>query len=147
MSPELINPEMFGLTKSLPTKESDCYALGMVVYEVLSGRTPFSPWTNPTVIMKVLSGERPRRPQGDEGLLFTDVIWGVLELCWKAEPCERIRAQAVLLGLEGNPPPLGASPDEGGYVGTDTDGWWDTSSNDSSAFFFLFHQKSLTANQ
>ena len=37
MSPELINPESCGLKKIRPTKESDCYALGMVVYEVLSG--------------------------------------------------------------------------------------------------------------
>ena len=142
MSPELIHPEIFGLTKSLPTKESDCYALGMVVYEILSGRTPFSPWKAPAVMRKVLDGERPGRPQGDEGSLFTDVIWGVLELCWKAKPRERISAQAVLLGLEGNPSPLVTSPNEDGCAGTDTDDWWGTSSNDSSAFFFLFHQKS-----
>ena len=34
MSPELLNPEAFGLDDRRPTKESDCYALGMVVYEV-----------------------------------------------------------------------------------------------------------------
>ena len=33
-SPELLDPEQFGLTDSRPTKQSDCYALGMVVYEV-----------------------------------------------------------------------------------------------------------------
>ena len=40
MSPELLDPESFGLKKSRLTKESDCYALGMMVYEVLSGRVP-----------------------------------------------------------------------------------------------------------
>ena len=37
MSPELFDPESFGLQEGRPTKASDCYALGMVIYEVLSG--------------------------------------------------------------------------------------------------------------
>jgi len=36
MSPELLHPEGFGVPKSenRPTRHSDCYALGMVIYEV-----------------------------------------------------------------------------------------------------------------
>jgi len=37
MSPELLHPEGFGIPKSdekRPTRQSDCYALGMVIYEV-----------------------------------------------------------------------------------------------------------------
>ena len=38
MSPELLDPERFGMPDSLeanrPTRQSDCYALGMVIYEV-----------------------------------------------------------------------------------------------------------------
>jgi len=38
MSPELLDPERFGLPDSpeanRPTRRSDCYALGMVIYEV-----------------------------------------------------------------------------------------------------------------
>lgn len=34
MSPELLLPEQFGFTDTRPTKQSDCYALGMVIYEV-----------------------------------------------------------------------------------------------------------------
>lgn len=33
MSPELLDPPRFG-SNGRPTRESDCYALGMVVYEV-----------------------------------------------------------------------------------------------------------------
>lgn len=34
MSPELFDPREFGLPRVRPAKESDCYALGMVIYEV-----------------------------------------------------------------------------------------------------------------
>lgn len=34
MGPELFYPTDFGLSKFLLTKESDCYAFGMVIYEV-----------------------------------------------------------------------------------------------------------------
>jgi len=37
MSPELLDPERFGIPESQdnrPTRQSDCYALGMVIYEV-----------------------------------------------------------------------------------------------------------------
>ena len=36
MSSELLDPGKFGLKDSRPTQESDYYALGMVIYEVLS---------------------------------------------------------------------------------------------------------------
>jgi len=37
MSPELLDPERFGIPLvegDRPTRQSDCYALGMVIYEV-----------------------------------------------------------------------------------------------------------------
>ena len=70
MSPELIYPESFGLEKIRPTKESDCYALGMGIHEVLSGQIPFTPWGGPLVIQKVLNGERPGRLRGEGGTLI-----------------------------------------------------------------------------
>jgi hypothetical protein len=102
MSPELLDPEQFGLKEGGPTKESDCYALGMVIHEVLSGQPPFSQCKGFVVIRKVLAGERPKRPQGDE--LFTDGVWEVLKLCWKPHPRDRINAEGVLSGLEGKLP-------------------------------------------
>ena len=100
MSPELLDPEQFGLTKSHPTTQSDCYALGMVIYEVLSGRTPFSTDRSFVIPSKILRGERPERPQGEAGKLFTDRVWGTVEHCWKAEPSERMTAKNALRGLE-----------------------------------------------
>jgi len=105
MSPELLDPERFGLKKSRPTKESDCYALGMVIYEVLSGQIPFHPSAPFIVIAKVLEGKRPARPEGERGRLFTNAIWRLLELSWEEQPRDRPNAKAVLSCLEGNPPP------------------------------------------
>ena len=133
MSPELIAPENFDLEKSRPTKESDCYALGMVIYEVLSGKTPFSQHQAPLVMKKVLDGERPERPEGEEGTLFTDNIWGMLELCWKHKPGERTNAEAVLPCLEGTllrrPP-----PETGRIAKTDTGHQPDATGGDPGRF-------------
>jgi len=121
MSPELLDPYKFGLEKSHPTKKSDCYGLGMVVYEVLSGQTPFAEKTSADVIQMVLNEERPEIPHGDRGKLFTGVIWGVLERCWKHQPNDRTNVEAVLEGLEWNPLQLGSTSDAGGDVGPDSD--------------------------
>ena len=100
MSPELLDPESFGLKDSRPTNESDCYALGMVIYEVLSGRAPFSQCKDPVVIRRVMDGERPGRPQGIRGAWFTDGLWEMLELCWKPHPHDRPSLKTVIQCLE-----------------------------------------------
>jgi len=98
MSPELLDPQSFGLKKSRPTRESDCYALGMVTYEIISEQAPFAPSKAP--VLNILRGNRPeRRPQ------FTDDMWGTLGLCWKHQPSERINARTALLRFEETPLP------------------------------------------
>jgi serine/threonine protein kinase len=100
MSPELFDPEKFGLEDGRPTKSSDRYAFGMVTYEVLSGQDPFSKHHGYAVVVKVLKGRRPARPEGAEGRRFTDDIWSILECCWKASPDDRPKVKAVLRCLE-----------------------------------------------
>jgi len=117
MSPELLYPAKFGLKNNHPTAKSDVYALGMVVYEVLSGLAPFSTHRDPEVVFMVIGGERPERPQGEAGELFTDEIWEVLELCWKQQPNDRPNLKRVLSALEGEMPPS----DIDGEAETDTD--------------------------
>ena len=104
MSPELLNPEKFGLSGIQQTKESDCYALGMVAYEILSGCAPFGTNGHFAILRKVVDGEHPERPQGDAGKLFTDEIWSMLDCCWEAEPRVRASARDMLRCLEGNSP-------------------------------------------
>jgi len=93
MSPELLNPAQFGLPHCQPTKESDCYALGMVILEVLSGLVPFSHDISWIVMQKVLRGEHPERPEGE---LFMDDLWEMLELCWATQPESRPSIGSVL---------------------------------------------------
>ena len=100
MGPELFNPEKFGLEESRPTKSSDCYALGMVVYEVLSGKIPFHRYWDLSVVLRVYEGERPERPQGAKGPWFTDDIWALIQHCWKSDPGDRPRIKDVLERLE-----------------------------------------------
>ena len=95
MSPELIDPEQFGFEKYRPTTASDCYALGMVVYETIGGRLPFHDNTDLSVFVKVLRGERPRR-----GRDFTNGVWKMLELCWKPQSNLRPNVKDVLVCLE-----------------------------------------------
>ena len=97
MSPERLNPIQFGLKDGRPTKESDCYALGMVVLEVLSGQVPFTEDPSDfTAMQKILEGVHPERPQGVEGVHFTDELWGMLQRCWLSQPTYRPTAEGVL---------------------------------------------------
>lgn len=110
MSPELLDPEAFGLSTGQPTTRSDCYSFGMVVYEVLSGHAPFTSDSMGKVVQKVLNGERPDRPEGEQRERFPDRIWRMLERCWQHEPEDRLGLDAVLFCLQGameggNPPP------------------------------------------
>jgi len=96
MSPELLDPDQFESSDGRPTRESDCYALGMVIYEVLSGKAPFAPLKEFIVMRKVLEGERPSMPEGAEGAWFTGELWTALNLCWATLPEDRLGIEAVL---------------------------------------------------
>lgn len=132
MSPELFDPDEFNIMDSRPTKCSDCYAFGMVIYEVLSGQIPFSKCHDYAVVAKVLKGKRPVRPQGAEGRWFTDGIWSILECCWMPIPGYRPKIEDVLPRLEvlrsWTPPPaqIIADPTAG------TPPTWDPESTEES---------------
>jgi len=100
MSPELFDPEKFDLKDNRRTKRSDCYALGMVIYEVLSEKLPFSHHVDFTVVVRVVDGERPRRPQGEGRAWFPDGIWSILQSSWNPSPGDRPRIKDVLERLE-----------------------------------------------
>ena len=111
MSPELFDPERFGLEDRRQTKSSDCYALGMVVYEVLSRRVPFHQYADYAVVVKVLKGDHPMRPRGEEGMWFTEDVWSMLGRCWEPSPVNRPSIEDILQCLEkASGPPLILDP-------------------------------------
>ena len=135
MSPELLTSDQTGLKR--PTRQSDCYALGMVIYEVLSGQPPFAPFGPYVVMRKVMDGECPQRPEGVEGARFTDDLWRMLSGCWGTQPESRPSSSAVLECLERvsrgtNPPSLGT--DEHFGLGW---GGWDLTKRVSRVFSWL----------
>lgn len=93
MSPELLSSEHLHFTDGRPTKESDRYALGMVILEVLSGRAPYNQFNRVIASQMVIKGTLPERP---ETPWFTDDLWGVLERCWSPQPTDRPAIEAIL---------------------------------------------------
>ena len=96
ISPELLDPDRFDFENRRPTRGSDCYALGMTVLEVLSGQVPFPYYEGSVAARKVVGGECPGRPQGAEGVWFTDELWEVLEFCWSSQPKNRPTIEVIL---------------------------------------------------
>ena len=122
MSPELLDPDQFGFENGRPTKESDCYALGMVILEVLTGQAPFPRWGALVVMRKVIGGERPDRPEGPEAMWFADDLWGLLKQCWSSEPKLRPAVKSVLERLKQGSvtwEPLSLSVDSDSHVDSD----------------------------
>ena len=101
ISPERLDPDRFGLEDGRATKESDCYAFGMVIFEVLAG-TGWLPSSYDRVVISIMAmiEQRPERPQGAEAVWFTDDLWGILEQCWSPEPKGRPTAETILEHLE-----------------------------------------------
>ena len=115
MSPERLHPKLFDFKDGRPTDASDCYALGMTILEVLSGRVPYYLLQNNTVILMVMRGERPERP---ERPWFTDDLWETLEECWSEQPKDRPTIGAILerlgrLATTWRPLPPGLEDDDG----------------------------------
>jgi serine/threonine protein kinase len=91
MAPELLYPEGFGLCGFRVSKQADIYALGMVFYEVLTGRPPFGAERrrNPEIMLCVIQGERPIKPENAGDIGFGGGMWELVQQCWHQEREER----------------------------------------------------------
>ena len=101
MAPELLFPTKFGSKSARPTKPADIYALGMVIFEVLTGLQPFyeRKWPLVEIFYHVMRGERPAKPGDAELVGFGGGTWELVEECWKEEPTERPTIKRVLTHL------------------------------------------------
>ncbi|KAL0568100.1 Rho guanine nucleotide exchange factor [Marasmius crinis-equi] len=92
LAPELFNPN------STATKESDIYAFACVCYEIYTGLLPFHEFRHdPAVACQVQAGTRPSRSAAL--LEFPDVLWSILEKCWKPDLASRPSASAIMQDL------------------------------------------------
>ena len=144
MSPELLDPDKFGFKSGRPTKESDCYALGMVILEVLTSQVPFPRRNNLFVARRIVDGDRPERPEGPEAMWFTDDLWGTLKQCWSPKPKLRPTLVAVSECLERGSmawEPLSPSADGGSQAGSDDESVF-TLSHSCTFFHFVLSLRS-----
>lgn len=96
MSPEMLWPDKFPYRDAKPTKESDIYALGVLIYEVICGHLPHPELRSLAAAMKFEQGELPSRPEAG----FTDSLWTTLESCWQRDRERRPKVDAVLEELK-----------------------------------------------
>ena len=101
MSPELLQPSVFGLKVSLPTPEGDIYAFGLVTFQVceqgrgyqpfayivqvLTGEIPFRGLRPMELGYKVVQGLRPAKPDNASAIGFSDSLWGFVQRCWNGD--------------------------------------------------------------
>ncbi|CUA78327.1 Tip elongation aberrant protein 1 [Rhizoctonia solani] len=73
------------------SKASDVYALGTVIYEIISGALPYAEVNDTEVVLKVMKGEVPSRPESQlpSGVEYFDNFWAILTKCWAYDPAER----------------------------------------------------------
>ena len=91
MAPELIHPFKFGLKCSQLSKEGDIYAIGMVVYEIVTGVRPFGleNFREQQMVYAVLDGMRPEKPENAEAIGFGRGVWDLVERCWGEDWTQR----------------------------------------------------------
>ena len=97
MAPELLYPKKFGLRTCRVSKQADIYAIGMVIYEVLTGRPPFGleRRQHAEIVVRVLEGKRPREPERSEDIGFGGGTWELVQQCWHQDREERPTVEKV----------------------------------------------------
>ncbi|KLO13904.1 hypothetical protein SCHPADRAFT_341846 [Schizopora paradoxa] len=101
MAPELFYPVWFvkgNFTISRPSAETNVWALGMVIHELLTGDVPFSEIKKDgNVIMAIMDGEVPKTWRSASA--YSTILQDIASRCWKQVPAERLSIDSVLSEL------------------------------------------------
>jgi len=95
-APELIAADDYD-SAPLNTHATDVYAWSGVCYEIFTGRVPFFEYRDHTVLVKIMTGETPKRPRESESqaMGLTEDIWALMSECWMPNPRQRPTIQEV----------------------------------------------------
>ncbi|KAJ7258391.1 kinase-like domain-containing protein [Mycena haematopus] len=82
---------------TLPTTtESDVFAFGMLSYEMHTRARPFATISfAASVIVRIVAGHRPPRPDAELSPQLTDALWDVIRFCWAQDWRARPKMEAV----------------------------------------------------
>ena len=86
-TPHYMSPEAFH--SSTPSPATDIYALGVLLYELVSGRPPYDSDSIPDLMRRHMDGDPERRPG------IPDALWNVIMSCMEQKP--RLRPAAAEL--------------------------------------------------
>ncbi|KAH7322150.1 kinase-like domain-containing protein [Rhizoctonia solani] len=98
-------PELVIANGCQHTKDSDVFALGMTIYEVLTGKVPYHEIKElAPVMLRIIQRDTPTRPVSiPDGHESGDMLWDLFTLCWKYVPDERPSAANVTEVMKGIP--------------------------------------------
>ncbi|KAF9646916.1 kinase-like protein [Thelephora ganbajun] len=102
-APELVHPQLLGLTLAKATKESDVYAFGALAYEVFAGRAPpFGEGGVAGILPKLGGRPPPGRPNHPE---LSDRLWGMIKGCLESTPSQRKTSTEIVVALDAESSP------------------------------------------
>jgi serine/threonine protein kinase len=122
-TPEYVAPEVIGGTPPRPA--TDVYALGIVLYELVCGRSPYRGGAASEVLYRHLSCV-PVAPAG-----FPEAVWATVVECLAPDPADRPLPGALAERLRALEPALaGLAPLPS--TGTDVVTWWPREAPDTA---------------
>ncbi|KAF8596176.1 WD40 repeat-like protein [Ceratobasidium sp. AG-I] len=103
MAPELLlSSDDDGNPTANRTMQTDIYALGMTILEIISGNVPYVEYKNESGIYRALDKKKP--PNRPKELLLPEErgeqMWSLLLQCWDHDPTARPEASVVLRLLQ-----------------------------------------------
>ncbi|KAF9789243.1 kinase-like domain-containing protein [Thelephora terrestris] len=119
MPPEILMPSVYGLDNAIPTQKGDIYALGLVVFQVLTGELPFRDIRPTELGFRLATGHRLEKPANAPAIGFSDSLWAFSQLCWGLDRDLRPKVAEVVARLgeaaaswHGPMPPCGKTETE-----------------------------------